>query len=449
MISIRSAARAALVASLVTPPSLAHSIASIAIQDGPAREKAPGQAAHGDATAKGSTREDSKLTAAGKEAVRARFLANCATCHGESGDGKGTTKLEKPARSFKDGGFSYGNTPEALLRTITNGIPGTPMPSFASALKEPERKELAEYVLSLGPPVAQVSEAETIMTVPRDRPVFIRGKLPPIAEGLEERPRGLLVGTSDGFTFEYRADEVRLLGVRQGAFVERMDWRDRGGVPLKPLGKLVYLFGDGNPGPSYSLVEADTGARAALSARLSATYSSQGRAAPDFATRATVAYILWSDTKPLRTRVAWVEESPRAYPSSIGSGFVRSIQFENLSDGGRFSLCASVAKGSKTVAAARDAWTKSSDHPGSGPMSGETQDWIVRSRSDGQFEVLLAGGLNDPNGKRDEALVVRDDEVDVDFAPNPHESRSIRVVTVIAPKWDDEVRAKWIAELKK
>ncbi|MBK7877464.1 MAG: c-type cytochrome [Planctomycetes bacterium] len=170
--------------------------------------------------------------------ARELFLKNCAQCHGETGDGNGVQKLDKPARSFKDGGFSYGNTPEALLRTITFGIPGTPMPSFASALSETQRKELAAYVITLGPEVVKVDASETRLVV-KDAPLFVRGKLPPIVDGAKETVRGLLVGTPDGFTFEYDVEDVRLLGVRQGDFVERRDWGGRGGDALLPLGKLV------------------------------------------------------------------------------------------------------------------------------------------------------------------------------------------------------------------
>ena len=56
-----------------------------------------------------------------------------------SGDGQGTTKLDRPARSFKDGGFSFGNTKEALSKTIAYGIPGSQMPAFEAALKPEER----------------------------------------------------------------------------------------------------------------------------------------------------------------------------------------------------------------------------------------------------------------------------------------------------------------------
>jgi mono/diheme cytochrome c family protein len=157
----------------------------------------------------------------------ASFVAQCAPCHGENGDGKGTTQLDRQARSFKDGGFSYGNTLPALYRSITTGIPGTPMPGFEFALAEDERRALAEYVLSLGPEDAIADTPEKVLVV-GERTLVVRGLLPPIVEGASERTRGLLIGTPAGTTFEYRADDVRLLGVRQGDFVERRDWVGRG-----------------------------------------------------------------------------------------------------------------------------------------------------------------------------------------------------------------------------
>jgi mono/diheme cytochrome c family protein len=405
------------------------------------------------------------------DAARALFLANCATCHGESGDGKGTTKLEKPARSFKDGGFSYGNTPEALLRTITNGIPGTPMPSFASALKESERKDLARYVVSLGPPETKVTEAETVLVV-RDRPLFLRGKLPSIAEGAPERPRALLVGTTDGFTFEYRVDDVRLLGVRQGGFAERTDWSGRGGEAQKPLGKLIYLVGDGNPGPTFSVREGDNPARTELSARFSATCARDHRA--------WIASVLYADTQPLRTRRAWVEESPRAHASAVGAGFARTISIEDLGTGGRYAVCASRTKGTKLVASASESST-TANAPAHAPTSDahadthgtststaahanhaapddaekraaakpapaappSRADWIVRSRPDGAFEIQLAQGLL-PN----ESFASEGDDLELEFRIEPGSARVIEIVTLLAPSWDASALAKWKKEIE-
>src|SRR5881396_2455460 len=101
----------------------------------------------------------------GDPAARTLFLANCATCHGETGDGKGTAQLDRPARSFMDGGFSFGNTPEALFKTISVGIPGSPMAGFDSSLSEEERRLVARYVVTLGPPVEEVKEEDMILVV--------------------------------------------------------------------------------------------------------------------------------------------------------------------------------------------------------------------------------------------------------------------------------------------
>jgi mono/diheme cytochrome c family protein len=172
-------------------------------------------------------------------AVRALFVANCAQCHGEKGDGEGVTQLDRKARSFQGGGFSYGNTQDAILRSITHGIPGTPMPSFEKALDEAQRTALAQYVIAFGPEQIVVDPSESEMVV-KDRPLVVRGKLPPIVAGAQEWPRGIAIGTPDGLTFEYRADDVHLLAVRAGRFVNRTDWSDRGGSALELLGKPIW-----------------------------------------------------------------------------------------------------------------------------------------------------------------------------------------------------------------
>lgn len=179
------------------------------------------------------------------------FARACATCHGLDGSGTGPTVLDRPARNFKEGGFSFGNTPEALFRTITHGIPGSPMPAWEQALGEAQRRVLAEHVLSLGPPQRAVSEEETRLVV-RDRPLVVRGILPPPHDDAATIPRGLLVGTPDGLTFQYDLDGLRLVAVRAGEFVRRTDWGGRGGTPLEPLGQPVWLAGVGATRPAWS-----------------------------------------------------------------------------------------------------------------------------------------------------------------------------------------------------
>ncbi|MBK8179622.1 MAG: c-type cytochrome [Planctomycetes bacterium] len=182
---------------------------------------------------------------------RSLYVRHCAGCHNENGDGRGKTMLDqgKQARSFAQGGFAFGNTPEAIFNTITAGIPGSSlMQSFQAVMDDDERRLVAEYVISLTPTPSAQPASGSVMVV-ADRAVFARGKLPALGEGLPERPRGLLVGLPGGLSFEYRVDRGRLLCVRQGPFADRTDWNERGGGVLKPLGTPVFRDGDGDPAP--------------------------------------------------------------------------------------------------------------------------------------------------------------------------------------------------------
>ncbi len=170
------------------------------------------------------------------------YQRHCSGCHNDNGDGKGPTitALGQQARDFKAGGFAFGDSREQLFKTLTSGIPGrSPMPSFAGAMDEDERWLVVDYVRTLMPPRKDEAPKQTVMEVSK-RPVIARGKLPPIAEGARQVPRGLLIGDPSGMTFQYDLDRGALLGVRLGAFADREDWGDRGGAYLKPLGKLVY-----------------------------------------------------------------------------------------------------------------------------------------------------------------------------------------------------------------
>ena len=76
---------------------------------------------------------------------------NCVACHGVTGDGRGPAsamiKNPKP-RNFLGEKFKYGESKEAVFKTITNGVDGTAMPPW-NALSEQERQSVAAYVLSL------------------------------------------------------------------------------------------------------------------------------------------------------------------------------------------------------------------------------------------------------------------------------------------------------------
>lgn len=83
--------------------------------------------------------------------------AGCAECHGPQGRGDGASAGELKEDSgnpilptdltFKP--FKSGPEPRDLFRTLSTGLNGTPMPSYADSLTERERWALVSYVLSI------------------------------------------------------------------------------------------------------------------------------------------------------------------------------------------------------------------------------------------------------------------------------------------------------------
>ena len=97
---------------------------------------------------------DAELVALGK---RMYAEAGCNQCHGSEGRGDGTS-----AKELKDDWgdpiaptdltlrpFKSGPRPEDLYRTISTGLNGTPMPSYADVLSDRERWALVYYILDI------------------------------------------------------------------------------------------------------------------------------------------------------------------------------------------------------------------------------------------------------------------------------------------------------------
>ena len=88
------------------------------------------------------------------------YMANCAACHGDAGDGKGIAAyllFPKP-RNFQRSEFKLRSTPEGvlptdedLMKTVSQGIPGTAMFAFSEVLSEAERRAVVSYVKVLAP----------------------------------------------------------------------------------------------------------------------------------------------------------------------------------------------------------------------------------------------------------------------------------------------------------
>lgn len=94
-----------------------------------------------------------RRAAAGRET----FRTHCVPCHGEQADGKGPAAAALknewgdpivPA-DLRQRFPHAGPTPRDVFRVLLTGINGTPMVSFASALTEQQRWELAAYIEEL------------------------------------------------------------------------------------------------------------------------------------------------------------------------------------------------------------------------------------------------------------------------------------------------------------
>ena len=92
-----------------------------------------------------------ELLARGKELY---IKAKCFQCHGEGGKGDGPSASElrddlkfpiRPA-DFTKGQFKGGGEVTDLYRTMTTGLDGTPMPSFADSMTDDERWAISYYV---------------------------------------------------------------------------------------------------------------------------------------------------------------------------------------------------------------------------------------------------------------------------------------------------------------
>lgn len=85
-----------------------------------------------------------ELMAEGKQV----FELNCVPCHGSDGFGNGprSAGLNPPPRNFHQPKFRYGTDILTLFHTVTNGSPGTAMPSFEGVLSAKQRMAAVHYV---------------------------------------------------------------------------------------------------------------------------------------------------------------------------------------------------------------------------------------------------------------------------------------------------------------
>lgn len=121
--------------------------------------------------------------------VTALYAQQCAACHGPSGRGDGVAgiALDPPPIAFTDAGRAAQRTPLALYQVISQGVPGTGMPSFA-ALSEADRWALAFYTGGLAYSPRARAEGETLWRERAD----LRGRIPTLEALTRVREADLL-----------------------------------------------------------------------------------------------------------------------------------------------------------------------------------------------------------------------------------------------------------------
>ncbi len=80
------------------------------------------------------------------------YMQQCASCHGDNGKGDGPLAVRcvpAPA-NFASGVLKHGSSPDAIFKSISNGIKGTMMASYGF-IDEKDRWAVTHYVLTLMP----------------------------------------------------------------------------------------------------------------------------------------------------------------------------------------------------------------------------------------------------------------------------------------------------------
>jgi mono/diheme cytochrome c family protein len=187
---------------------------------------------------------------------QALYAQKCAVCHGQSGKGDGPAEFvlfPKP-RDLTSGKFKIRSTTTMptdhdLFRVVTQGIPGTAMPSW-TVLSEAQRWDLVAYVKSLSPVFAQQKAAKpgVIPPTPKATPAMLETGKKFYAEAECLKCHGA-TGKGDGESADTLKDEW-------GSPIVPYDFtiagRMKGGNTVRDVYRTLLNGIGGTPMPSFA-----------------------------------------------------------------------------------------------------------------------------------------------------------------------------------------------------
>ena len=185
------------------------------------------------------------------------YRENCAACHGEKGNGKGSSAgtLRTKPRDFTGGIYKFRSThsgspplDQDILRTITKGVRATSMlPQLH--LSEEERRTVVQYIKTFSPRFKEQNPEQPIFIPPRpppDKALIALGKTLykeagcPSCHGLEGKGDGPSAeGLKDYWSFPIQPADLTLKPFKSGPDPE-------------DLYRTLSTGLDGTPMPSYA-----------------------------------------------------------------------------------------------------------------------------------------------------------------------------------------------------
>jgi mono/diheme cytochrome c family protein len=109
-----------------------------------------------------ATGEDQAATLVDPALGACLFSAECTSCHGADGDGKGPSAafLRPLPADFTDSTWIHGSGIDQVVKVIRDGVKGTAMAGFANVLTDDEIRSLGLYLIQLSEPAEQVLEED-------------------------------------------------------------------------------------------------------------------------------------------------------------------------------------------------------------------------------------------------------------------------------------------------